>query len=863
MNQYPKNNRAAKSTFLTMAAIALTAVTGFFAPSNSRADKPTGSESTDSTSICDTPNYDEAFLQALYADWDKQEGRLHRDCGHPLAVNDLTFRAERLYENLTADGAIDEKSAQALRRAIDETRSFNTIPNESDLWTPVGPARDQRIAVYRKLRLAIREAIFSSTPLAGRQIIFLKGNRYGFQLLQDYLSYYMRFSNIHGGGLYILKNPGMSFETIDLTKDFPMGQFATPNLSNDAKTLYFSFADFSKVMDPNAPRLDAVDTLNGGDPGLPDTDTKLGHFLKDPEGKFHLFRMDLADGSCQQLTEGCEDDFCGAPLPDGGIVFCSTRRGSFARCNGAHEPIQTATLHRLNPDGSVKTLSWHETNEWTPQVMNDGRIIYTRWDYVDRAASRYQGLWLTNPDGTGAVSLFGNYTEEVCVAIQPRVIPGSNKVMFLGAAHHLGVGGTIAILDPSKVTYDPQTGFDDMAAIEVFTPEVPFPETPQIDDLGPNCVPTHYYYSPFPLSEDSCLTAYSHDPMGGYLPTHGALTHETVKHGRLGVYYRDKIGNLELLYEDPEFECRDPLLIAASPAAPVIAPQSVDSGDKSGNSEKDAVGTFSLSNVYESLRPMPEDRPIKELRIYQLLPKYPTHTGHNPKVGHDFAGPARMLLGTVPVEKDGSAHFTAPACKPLYFQAVDESGRAVQTMHSEVYLQPGENRGCVGCHEQAQTTADNVQNNRIAFRRPASTITAGPAGSMPFNYVQLIQPILDAKCVNCHDGSEGSHAPALTNAPSGSFSASYQNLRPYLRWYEWAESSIRRTCTFPGESGADVSRLSKILDDSNHSGIGLSDQERRNIYLWLDANVPFYGSYDPAEQAKQREGKQIELPPLQ
>ncbi|MBR2586414.1 MAG: hypothetical protein IKE64_13390 [Thermoguttaceae bacterium] len=836
MNQSQKTRRMAMAVLLLLAALVPLAANRLF---------------------CDEPTYGEAFLQALYADWDKQEGRLHRDCGHPMALNNLVFRAERLYENLTADGAIDEQGAQALRQAIDQARSVNTLPNESDLWTPNGPAKQMRLGVYRKLRLAIRRAIFSSEPLAGRQIVFLKGNRYGFQLLQDYLSYYMRFSNIHGGGLYILKNPGMSFETIDLTKDFPMGQFATPNLSSDAKTLYFSFADFSKVMDPNAPRLDAVDTLQAGDPGLPDTDTQLGRFLKEPEGKFHLFKMNLSDGSYQQLTEGVWDDFSGAPLPDGGVVFCSTRRGSFARCNGSHEPIFTATLHRLDPDGSIKTLSWHETNEWTPQVMNDGRIIYTRWDYVDRAASRYQGLWLTNPDGTGAVSLFGNYTEDVCVAIQPRVIPGSNKVMFLGAAHHLGVGGTIAVLDPSRVTYDPQTGFDDLGAIEVFTPEVPFPETPQIDDLGPNCVPTHYYYSPFPLSEDSCLTAYSHDPMGGYLPTHGALTHETVMHGRTGVYYRDKIGNLELLYEDPQFECRDPLLIAETPPAPVIAPQSVDSG------EENAVGTFSLSNVYESLRPMPEDRPIKELRIYQLLPKYPTHTGHNPKIGHDFAGSARMLLGTVPVEKDGSAHFTAPARKPLYFQAVDESGRAVQTMHSEVYLQPGENRGCVGCHEQAQTTADNVQKNRIAFLRPASQITPGPAGTLPFNYVQLIQPILDRSCAGCHDGSENSHVPALTNDPSGSFSVSYQNLRPYLRWYEWAESSIRRTCTFPGESGADISRLSGILDDENHRGIDLSDTDRRNIYLWLDANVPFYGSYDPAEQAKQREGKQIDLPPLQ
>ncbi|MBO7678512.1 MAG: hypothetical protein J6S75_02470, partial [Thermoguttaceae bacterium] len=222
MNRHQKTCRTVMTALLALTALALTSAAARFVPSILRADEP---------------NSDEAFLQALYADWEKQEGRLHRDCGHPMAVNALVFRAERLYENLTADGAIDEEGAEALRRAIDEARSVNTLPNESDLWTPNGPARDIRIDLYRKLRLAMRRAIFSSAPLAGRQIVFLKGNRYGFQLLQDYLSYYMRFSNIHGGGLFILKIRGISFETIELTKDFPMGQFATPNLSFDANTL--------------------------------------------------------------------------------------------------------------------------------------------------------------------------------------------------------------------------------------------------------------------------------------------------------------------------------------------------------------------------------------------------------------------------------------------------------------------------------------------------------------------------------------------------------------------------------------------------------------------------------------------------
>ncbi|MBQ1455358.1 MAG: hypothetical protein IIZ25_05890, partial [Thermoguttaceae bacterium] len=136
-------------------------------------------------------------------------------------------------------------------------------------------------------------------------------------------------------------------------------------------------------------------------------------------------------------------------------------------------------------------------------------------------------------------------------------------------------------------------------------------------------------------------------------------------------------------------------------------------------------------------------------------------------------------------------------------------------------------------------------------------------GTLPFNYVQLVQPVLDRACVRCHDWGENSHNPILNAEPHGAFSLSYLNLRPYLRWYEWLDQTIRHTCTFPGECGADVSRLTKILDDDNHKDIGLSEEDRRAIYLWLDANIPFYGTYDPAEQAKQLRGEQIEPPPLQ
>ena len=278
--------------------------------------------------------------------------------------------------------------------------------------------------------------------------------------------------------------------------------------------------------------------------------------------------------------------------------------------------------------------------------------------------------------------------------------------------------------------------------------------------------------------------------------------------------------------------------------------------------------------VYESLAPLPEGRQVVELRVFQLLPKYPEFPGNVPQLGHAYAENARLYLGSVPVEADGSAHFKAPSRKPLYFQAVDETGRAVQTMRSEVYLQDGESRGCVGCHEQAGYTGRNVETQSLALGRPASELAPGPRDARPFAYPRLIQPILDRACVSCHrdatnddkttSDSPQTVAPDLTGAVEGEFTRSYDALKPYLRWYEWGGASIQQVATLPGRCGADESPLTAILNDENHRDLpNFTDADRRTLYLWLDANVPFYGVYDRRERQKILNGESVAPPRLQ
>ena len=174
-------------------------------------------------------------------------------------------------------------------------------------------------------------------------------------------------------------------------------------------------------------------------------------------------------------------------------------------------------------------------------------------------------------------------------------------------------------------------------------------------------------------------------------------------------------------------------------------------------------------------------------------------------MGHTEQANARLLLGTVPVEEDGSAYFQAPARKPLYFQAVDETGRAVQGMRSIVYLQSGERRGCVGCHEPPG--AAPAPRTVRAAKRPPSVLQPGPEGSQPFGYVRLVQPLLDQYCVRCHDGTQGQDKSplSLTGQPTARFST-WKTIPPvvsrnllgiHARYYKVRRKSTKKNDSRP------------------------------------------------------------------
>ncbi|MFA5193696.1 MAG: hypothetical protein WC740_23550, partial [Verrucomicrobiia bacterium] len=458
---------------------------------------------------------DAEMKRAVEEDWARQEQRLGRAAGSAESVREAVARAARLLEHRQGKPAVAAKLAE-LQRAAERVDLLDS---------------DGRLSLYRRARWFARDLALDDPRVTGQPLVFMKRNRFVCQMLHEYMGYFHDYGNVAGGGgIHLLERPGCSLKTRDLIRGrLTNGNFTTLALSYDARTVFFAFAERAE---------------------------KKPEFTSPERRSFHIFSMARDGSALRQLTRGIEDDFDPCPLPDGGLAFMSSRRGGFARCNNPWEPCATYTLHRMDADGShIRTLSFHETDEWHPFVMNDGRLVFIRWDYVDRSAANFHGLWTSRADGTGVAGLFGNYTMRINACYQPRPIPGSDKLLFVAGAHHADVGGSLVMLDPKLARLDAKTGEDILDATQSLTPEICFPES-----VG---WPKSYFHSPWPLSEDVFLVSFSFDPLPG-------MSSGEKKDTRTGLYYFDRFGNLELLYRDAGISSMYPIPLAPRARPPVV-----------------------------------------------------------------------------------------------------------------------------------------------------------------------------------------------------------------------------------------------------------------------------------------------------
>ncbi len=411
---------------------------------------------------------------------------------------------------------------------------------------------------------------------------------------------------------------------------------------------------------------------------------------------WHVFRFNLATKQLDQLTDGPDDDFDPHQLPSGRIVFTSTRRRGVGRCVLTPESL-TYTLHSMQPDGSdIICLSFHETNEWAPTISHNGKIVYTRWDYVDRHWGTAHHFWECFPDGRDPRNYHGNYPlpwSAMPAGLQPkdygkrelvygrvlrpdveisfRPITDSPKYTASAVGHHEGFSGSLVLLDPTI----PDDG--KMAQVKRITPEYYFPEV----EKGA----THTYGTAWPLSEDFYLCNFN-----------------------FGLYLLDRFGNREVIY-DPgpgKYRVRDPFPVTARRMPPDIPVMTWQGKREDRPDHRRAV--ISIVNVYaaDKAATLPKDVKVKWMRIVQVIPQmmddwFSLESVSQISFATDSIG--RIPLGIVPVEEDGSVYCEAPVGKAIYFQLLDENGMAVHSMRSATYVHPGEHLSCMGCHENTES----------------------------------------------------------------------------------------------------------------------------------------------------------------
>ena len=531
---------------------------------------------------------------------------------------------------------------------------------------------------------------------------------------------------------------------------------------------------------------------------------------------YHVYEVNANGEGLRQLTFGSKNDCESFYLPNGQIGFTSDRSEHFVMCGGdRHAP----TLFVMEADGSgVRQLSFNCFNDFNPAVLPDGRIIYSRWEYNERSVTSLHKPFTMNPDGTMVEPYYGNATVRPNVVMFPRPVPGSHKIMGLFTAHHGQTHGPIGLIDQRR-------GVDGPEPIQVLTPNVPI--------TGEKAEESYYgwYSDPWPLSESTYLCSFT--------PTALPWLEES-----WALYVGDDHGNLALVYRDPEISCAEPVPLVRRTRPPAMLPAAV------GTDTEDALAELLLLDVHVGLAGVDRGQ-ARHLRIVEDVPRKGVHWGGVVCTAASGIYTIKRIFGTVPIEPDGSAYFSVPANRNVYFEVLDEKQREIQRMRSVLCLKPGEQRTCIGCHEPRNTAPPNA--TALALHRAPSTPSLPPWGIETLSFLRDVQPVLNAKCIQCHTHDRYSNGVILTDDLTNQFTIGYEELLPYLamanamRWDHPDDVDARPPYTY----GSGASRVCQLLD-SGHHGVQLTDEDWQRLINWIDANGVYYDRYETSHYPNRR-----------
>jgi hypothetical protein len=599
------------------------------------------------------------------------------------------------------------------------------------------------------------------------------------------------------------------------------------------------------------------------------------------EDDYHLYELNTEDNSIKQLTFGkYHADFEGKYLPNGDIVFNSSRCEQTVDC----WKTEVSNLYLMKNDGRfLRRVGFDQVHTTYPTVMDNGKIVYTRWDYNDRGQTFPQPLFTMNIDGTAQTEYYGNNSWYPTTITHARQIPGTNKVMATFCGHHTRQHGKIGIVDPSK-------GRQENSGTQLIAP-IRDEEPVRVDKYGQEGIQFQF---PYPFNEEYFLA--TSDPINWRSDDPFFL------------YFMNADGRREVVASDDKFDCKQAVPLAPRTKS-FIRPTQVDyTKDK---------GYYYVQNVYHGPGAKGLKKgTIEKLRVVSIefrAAPIRLNSGSNDEGGVPVfniastpialgqgAWDVKRVLGEVPVEEDGSAMFEVPARTPVYFQMIDTAGYVAQTMRSWSTLQPGETFSCIGCHEDKNESVP-MANKSLAMAKGVQSLQPFYGMNEGFSFRKHVQPILDKNCVSCHNNrhskmlNEGVNSVAdmvnesdKNNADENSaFSLLDRPIIEHVAGREWNDAYLNllqasynvdqrgphtikgsfksELVNWPGMQsvptllppyyrGAATSKLMKMLKQG-HGKTNLSKKELDIISCWIDLQVPYCGDYKEANIWTEEERK--------
>lgn len=551
------------------------------------------------------------------------------------------------------------------------------------------------------------------------------------------------------------------------------------------------------------------------------------------DNRWNLFEVKLDDGDCKMLIDNPEPDlefYDGTYLPDGRIIANSNIGYHGVPCVNGTDPVGNMVLYTPK-NKNLRRLTFDQDANWNPVIMNNGRVMYTRWEYTDLTHYYTRIVMNMNPDGTeqkalyGSGSMFPNSTFDV----QPLPGYGSAFVGIISGHHGVARSGRLILFDPAKA----RKGAAGMLQ------EIPYRNRPIVEEVKDRLVDDVWpqFIKPSPLDDTYFLVAA-----------------KLYKNDLWGIYLVDKFDNVTCLHKTEGEGYISPVAVRKTVTPPAIP-------DRVKLEEKQA--TVFIQDIYEGegLKGIPRGT-VKSLRLhayeYAYVNTQSDHNWHGIQSGWDI----KRMLGTVPVEEDGSVIFKIPANTPVSIQPLDKDGVAVQWMRSWLTGQPGEIVSCVGCHENQNQIV--MPKRVIASQKAPRQLTPPEGGQRSFTFDLEMQPILDRACIACHNGEAKAFDLRGGKKDSQGYGTSYLNLHPYVH-RQGGEGDM--VVLYPYEYHPNTSELVRLLK-KGHYNVQLTDAEWRKIYNWIDYNAPDkgyfnanvlksfpYQGYDQIERRKQLNDK--------